>query len=84
MSIFHSIVNHKVNTITAEELLKYAKQFNVSISQQQAKQIADYLRGRNINIFNEIERANAIKEISKLAGAQTAYSIQQIITKFTK
>ncbi|MFL6559477.1 MAG: DUF2624 family protein, partial [Bacillus sp. (in: firmicutes)] len=48
MTIFQSIINHKINTITAEELLKYANQFNISVSRQQAVKIAEYLRGKNV------------------------------------
>ncbi|MEH7110651.1 DUF2624 family protein, partial [Bacillus sp. JJ1764] len=49
MKIFENIINHKINTITAEELIKYANQFNITVNRQQAKKIAEYLRGKNIN-----------------------------------
>ena len=50
MNIFENIINHKINTITAEELLKYANQFQISISNQQAAQIAEYLKEK-MSIF---------------------------------
>lgn len=46
MKIFENIINHKVNHITADELLKYGKQFNISVSRSEAEQIAQYLRGK--------------------------------------
>ncbi|MDZ5470967.1 DUF2624 domain-containing protein (plasmid) [Bacillus sp. 31A1R] len=84
MKIFENIINHKINTITAEELLKYAKQFQVSISRDHAKQIANYLRGKQVNIFNDSDRAKIIKEIAKIAGPNTAKEVNKIFTQFTK
>ena len=54
VKIFESVINHKINTITAEELVKYAAQMNITLTRQQAKKIVDYVRGKNINIFNDI------------------------------
>ncbi|MBM7651657.1 ribosomal protein L12E/L44/L45/RPP1/RPP2 [Neobacillus cucumis] len=84
VKIFESIINHKINTITAEELVKYANQFNITVSQQQAKKIAEYLRGKNINIFNDTERSQLIKQIAKSAGPETAREVNKLLIQFTK
>ncbi|MFZ7945422.1 MULTISPECIES: DUF2624 domain-containing protein [Bacillaceae] len=84
MKIFESIINHKINTITAEELLKYATQFNISVNRPQAKKIAEYLRGKNINIFNDKERALLIKQIAKAAGPETAREVNKLFMQLTK
>jgi len=84
VSIFQSIVNHKINTITTEELLKYAKQFGVTISVNEAKQISSYLRGRQVDIFNKSERAKLLKEIERLTSPATAKAVSQLVTQFTK
>ncbi len=84
MSIFQSIVNHKINTITTEELLKYAKQFGVALSVNEAKQISSYLRGRQVDIFNKSERAKLLKEIERLTSPATANAVSQLVTQFTK
>jgi hypothetical protein len=84
MKIFESIINHKISTMTAEELLKYANQFQIAISRQQAEQIANYLRGKQVNIFNEGERKLLIKEIAKTAGVDTAKQVNQLFLLFTK
>ncbi|MEK3991213.1 MULTISPECIES: DUF2624 domain-containing protein [Robertmurraya] len=84
MSIFQSIVNQKINTITTEELLKYAKQFGVAISVNEAKQISSYLRGRQVDIFNKSERAKLLKEIERLTSPATAKAVSQLVTQFTK
>jgi hypothetical protein len=84
VSIFQSIVNHKINTITTEELLKYAKQFGVAISVNEAKQISSYLRGRQVDIFNKSERAKLLKAIERLTSPATANAVSQLVTQFTK
>ncbi|GHH97019.1 DUF2624 domain-containing protein [Neobacillus kokaensis] len=84
MKIFESIINHKINTITADELLKYAKQFNIIVNKSQAKKIAEYLRGKNINIFNDQERSKLIREIAKSAGPQTAREVNKLFMELVK
>lgn len=84
MKIFESIINHKINTMTADELLKYANQFQISVTKTQAEQIAGYLRGKQVNIFNDKERRLLIKEIAKTAGANTAKQVNQLFLLFTK
>lgn len=78
MSIFQNIINHKINTITTNDLLKYATQFQVSISREQAAQIANYLRGKKINIFDNGERSKVVKEIAKIAGPNTAKEVNRL------
>ena len=84
MNIFENIINHKISSITAAELLKYANQFQISISNQHAAQIADYLNGKNVNIFNSVERAKLVKEIAKIDGADTAKEVNRLFLQFTK
>lgn len=84
MKIFENIINHKINTITGDELIKYGNQFQISITKSQANKIAAYLRGKHVNIFNDTERAKLIKEIAKIAGPETAKSVNQIFIQFTK
>lgn len=84
MKIFESIINHKINTITADELLKYAKQFNIAVSRQQARKIAEYLRGKNINIFDDGQRSKLIRQIAKAAGPQTAREVNKLFTELVK
>lgn len=84
MSIFENIINHKVSTMTAEELMKYGDQFKIAITKQQASQIAEYLRGKKVNIFNVEERTKLVKEIAKVAGVETARQVNQLFLLFTK
>jgi hypothetical protein len=84
VSIFQSIINHKINTISADELLKYADQFKISVTRQQAAKIAEYLRGKNINIFDDTQRTQLVKEIAKTAGPATAREVNKLFIQLTK
>lgn len=84
LKIFEKIINHKINTITGKELLKYGKQFQISLSGEQANKIAGYLRGKNFNIFNEAERARIIGEIAKITSPETAKEINRVFMGFVK
>lgn len=84
MSLFENIINHKISTITADELLKYANQFQISITRSEAAQIASYLRGTRVNIFSDVERAKLVKEIAKVSGVETAKEVNRLFLQFTK
>jgi hypothetical protein len=84
VKIFENIVNHKVSNITGEELLKYAEPFKIEISKEEANKIAEYLRSKKVNIFNDRERVVLIKEIAKIAGPGTAKEVNKLFTLLTK
>lgn len=84
LKIFENIINHKINTITSDELMKYAQQFNIAIKREQAKKIAQYLRGKQFNIFDPSQRITLIKEIAKIAGPETAQEVNKLFIQFTK
>lgn len=84
MKIFENIINHKIGSITGDELLKYGKQFQIIITKQQADKIANYLRGKQVNIFNDEERTKVVKEIAKIAGPETARAVNKLFIQFTK
>ncbi|WP_062355805.1 DUF2624 domain-containing protein [Bacillus kwashiorkori] len=84
MKFFQNIINMKINSVTGDELLKYGKQFQIHVTKEQADKIAAYLRGKNVNIFNDTERANVIKEIAKIAGPNTAKKVNQLFIQLTQ
>ncbi|WP_075982324.1 DUF2624 domain-containing protein [Bacillus massilinigeriensis] len=84
MKIFENIINYKVSTITSDELLKYAKQFNISINRKHAEVLSEYLRKNKVNIFNNTERTKFIKEVAKIVGPETAKEVNRLFIQFTK
>ena len=84
MSIFQNIINHKLNTMTADELLKYADQYQISLSRKEATQIANYIKGKKVNIFNDGERSQLIRELAKITNIHTAKEVNRLLSSFTK
>jgi len=84
MSIFQNIINHKLNTLTADELLKYADQYQLSLSKKEAIQIANYVKGKQVNIFNDGERSQLIRELAKITNIHTAKEVNRLLSSFTR
>ena len=84
MSIFQNIINHKLNTITADELLQYADQYQISLSRDEATRIANYVKGKKVNIFNDGERSQLIRELAKITNIHTAKEVNRLLSSFTK
>lgn len=84
MKLFENVVNHKINNVTYEEIIKYSKQFNVTISTDHAKKVEKLIRGKGINIFNDQERVRLIKDIAKITGPETAKQLNQLFQQFTR
>lgn len=83
MKIFENIINHKINTMTTDELLKYAQQYNINVKRNQAQKIAEYLQGKQVNIFDSAQRANLIKEIAKVSSTETAKEVNKLFIQLT-
>lgn len=83
MKMIKNMVNLKINMITADDLLKYGGQFNISISRSEAEKIAKYLRGKNFDIFDDRDRTTIIKEVAKIAGRDKAMELNKLFIQFT-
>ncbi len=79
-----NMVNFKVNMITGDELLKYAKQFNFQITKDEAEKVAAFLRGKNMDIFDDATRSRIIREVAKISGPKTAKELNKLFIQFTK
>ncbi|WP_432694108.1 DUF2624 domain-containing protein [Priestia aryabhattai] len=78
MKIVQQIVNKKVNNITPKELLKYSKQYNIPITDQQAHTLVFVIRQQPVNIYNLEERRNLIKQIAQVTDRETARRVNEL------
>ncbi|MCM3795422.1 MULTISPECIES: DUF2624 domain-containing protein [Priestia] len=78
MKIVQQIVNKKVNNITPKELLKYSKQYNIPITDQQAQTLVSVIRQQPVNIYNLEERRNLIKQIAQVTDRETARRVNEL------
>jgi Protein of unknown function (DUF2624) len=84
MKLLQNVINHKINTINRAELLKYANQYNVSLTAKQADAIVDKVRGKNINIFDDADRSRLVKELAKVVGPSKAREINQLFMQLIR
>ncbi|MFP7733153.1 DUF2624 domain-containing protein [Priestia aryabhattai] len=78
MKIVQQIVNKKVNNITPKELLKYSKQYNIPLTDQQAQTLVSVIRQQPVNIYNLEERRNLIKQIAQVTDRETAKRVNEL------
>ncbi|WP_461202890.1 DUF2624 domain-containing protein [Anoxybacillus sp. TBDG-1] len=82
MNVYHKIVQHKMKSITANELMTYAKQYDVSLSPRDAEAIVQMMREKTIDMFNEQERKNWIRELAQRTSPQLAKQANDFIRQF--
>jgi hypothetical protein len=83
LKLFESIVNLKINRITASELLDFAGQQGLTLSKTEAEDITKLIRGKSINIFDQTERKQLLTKIEKITGAKKAKQIEKIFHNMT-
>lgn len=83
MKLYESIVNLKINRITASELLKFAGQHGLTLSKTEAEDITKLIRGKSINIFDQSERKQLLGEIEKITSAKKAQQIEKLFDNMT-
>ncbi|MFT8317526.1 MAG: DUF2624 family protein [Sporolactobacillus sp.] len=80
------IVNQRINQVTAEELYQQAAQMQIPVSEEQARQIADQVRGKNIDLFATSGQQTLLAILKRELGPEMADELyqyfQQIMEKF--
>ncbi|MFP3418415.1 DUF2624 domain-containing protein [Bacillus sp. SIMBA_154] len=83
MILIQKIVLQRLNQITANDLLRYAKQYGVSLTSTQAAEVAKLINGKNVNIFNDAERSRLLKQVEAITSKQTAQTVNDLFNQFT-
>lgn len=81
--LIQKIVLQRLNQITANDLLRYAKQYGVSLTSTQAAEVAKLMNGKNVNIFNDAERNRLLKQVEAITSKQTAQTVNDLFNQFT-
>ena len=72
------MVLKKLNQIQPEDLMKYAKEIDETLTPDQAQKEASLVNGKNINIFNPNERLELLKKISQITNPQVARKLNEL------
>ncbi|KJJ41325.1 tRNA methyltransferase [Bacillus subtilis] len=83
MILFQRIILQRLNQATADDLLKYSKQYGISLTRTQAIEVANLLYGKNVNIFNESERMRLLKQVEAITSKETARTVNELFKQFT-
>lgn len=70
------MINHKLNTLSAEELIALGSQYNIQLTEAQATQIIRILRQEKIDVSDVKQRDRIIKKIEAVTSPQVAQTIQ--------
>ncbi|MCH1624954.1 DUF2624 domain-containing protein [Fredinandcohnia quinoae] len=85
MNIYQQIINQKLKTITPEELLTYANQYNIQVTKEQARKVIILMKNqKSINIFSQEERKQLLREIARVTSPDVARQLNSLFIKFTK
>ncbi|MEI4789312.1 DUF2624 domain-containing protein [Bacillus sp. FJAT-53060] len=83
MILIQKIVLQRLNQMTANDLLRYAKQYGVSLTPNQAVEVAKLMNGKNVNIFNDAERNRLLKQVEAITSKQIAQTVNDLFNQFT-
>jgi hypothetical protein len=85
MNVFQQLVNKKIKSVTEKDLMNYGKNYHLSLTNDQAKKVIALLKTKqNLNIFNEKERKQLLREIAKATNLTIARQLNKLFTTFTK
>ncbi|HLR66471.1 DUF2624 domain-containing protein [Virgibacillus alimentarius] len=76
-----SLIIKKLENLTADELLYYAKQYGFSVTEKEAKDITTYVKTHPINPFDENERIKMLQALTQITNAETAKKAQKIFNE---
>ncbi|GMB07603.1 uncharacterized protein DUF2624 [Thermolongibacillus altinsuensis] len=84
MNIYHKIVQQKIKSLTADELMTYGKEYGITLSKEEAIKIIELIRKETIDVFNAEERIKWIRELAKLTSPQIAKQANELLRQFVK
>ncbi|MCY7993400.1 DUF2624 domain-containing protein [Bacillus haynesii] len=82
MILFQKIVLQRLNQVTADEVLKYAKQYGIQVTKTQAFEVEKLVKGKNINIFNEEERNKLLKQVEAVTSKEAVQLLNQLFAQY--
>lgn len=83
-NIIKSMMLKKLKNITAEEILHYANAYQISISNEQAKAIANHLKKYEYDPTDAGDRAKMLKKLAQITDLKTAKACQKLFYKLIK
>lgn len=83
-NIIKNMMLKKLKNITAEEIIHYSKAYHISVSNQQARAIADHLKKHEYDPTDAGDRAKMVKKLAQITDLKTAQACQKLFYKLIK
>ncbi|CQR46865.1 hypothetical protein BN1058_01148 [Paraliobacillus sp. PM-2] len=78
------MIEKKIKSLSAVELLNYAEQYQISITSQQANMIVDFLHSTNLNPLSDSDRLKMFRTLAQITDLNTAKQTQRLFNQLIK
>lgn len=83
-AIMQQLVNQKVNSLSSQDLLQLATQYNISLSPKQADQVIAILRSEQINVADQAQIQRILQRLQTEVDSHVSSVIQQLLQQFSQ
>ncbi|WP_368504783.1 DUF2624 domain-containing protein [Alkalihalophilus sp. As8PL] len=81
-SIMQQLVNQKVNSLTAAELMQLSSQYQIPLNQQQAEGVIDVLREEHIDVGNQAQVNRILQRLQTDVDPHVSTIVSQLLQQF--
>ena len=76
--ILKELIKNKLNQLTVDEFLSYAKQYNFNLSRNEVNKILTYLHNQPLDIFSKEDIIVLRHKIAEITNVETANQAMQL------
>ena len=81
-AIIQQLVNQKINSLTQSDLIQLAKQYQISLSQDQAVKVISILRSETIDVSNQAQVNRLIHRLQTEVDQHVGNVVKQLLQQF--
>ncbi|NEU30705.1 DUF2624 domain-containing protein [bacterium LRH843] len=81
--IIQQLVNQKVNSLTADELMQLARQHQISLTPDQSRKVVSILRSEQINVANQAQVNHILYRLQTEVDSHVSAVIKQLLGQFS-
>ncbi|RPF55615.1 DUF2624 family protein [Aquisalibacillus elongatus] len=78
------LIRSRIYSSTPQEIVKYGKQYGITINQNQASQLLSYIKKESIDPFSERDRSKTYRYVEKNIGPKEARQADQLLQQLAK
>ncbi|HLS34908.1 MAG TPA: DUF2624 family protein [Bacillota bacterium] len=82
--IIQQLVKNKLNTLTTDELLRYAHEYQFSLTKLEAEQILFVIQTENLDPFQASHRRRFFQKLEEITDLQTAKNAENLLYRLVE